>query len=202
VESITYNTEDWFVLRTKSKHEKQVALAISRLGFENLLPLFKSRRQWKERWADVSLPLFPGYVFCRFDRESWGHVMKLPGVVDVVRCGKKLAAVDEDQMRSLIIVQRTPAGQEPWSYVATGEKIRISAGPFAGVVGTLIEAKGQRRLVLSVDLIGRSVLVHLDADCVDPSVAWAAYSNSSRQSPSVVVAEQRGFGVSPFTAKI
>ena len=92
---------------------------------------------------------------------------------------EEAAAVDEDQMRSLIIVQRTPAGQEPWSYVATGEKIRISAGPFAGV-GHLDRSKRSATTVLSVDLIGRSVLVHLNADCVDPSVAWAAYSNSAR----------------------
>jgi len=172
---------DWFVLRVKPRHEKHVATAIGHNDCEHLLPQYRSRRHWKQRSVDLDLPLFPGYVFCKFGRSSWSPIMSLPGVIDVVRSGRKPVAVCDDEIRSLTILQRNIIALEPWPYVRVGEKVQIIYGPLSGVVGSFIEARGKRNLVLSVDLVGRSVLVHLDVDSADPTIAWAAYTSSVRE---------------------
>jgi len=156
----------WFVLRVRPKHEKQVFRLIDLMGHESFLPLYRARQRHTQRWQDIDRPLFPGYVFCRFDRASWVPVINTPGVVDALRIGKTLAAVDDEEIEALQRVQQAKTAMEPWPYLRIGQKIRVEAGPLAGLKGILSQVKGQRRLVLSVTLLQRSVLVEIDEDWV------------------------------------
>jgi transcription antitermination factor NusG len=155
----------WFALRVKPNHEKKVSFSIADRGFEEFLPLYPVRK-WTEGKKDVQAPLFPGYVFCKFDRSSWVPVIRTPGVIDVVRCGKSPAGIADEEIASLQQVHRLRATMEPWPYLKTGQTVNISAGPLAGVSGTLVEVKRLVRLVLSVSLLQRSVLVEVDREWV------------------------------------
>jgi transcription antitermination factor NusG len=98
----------WFALRVRPKHEKSVFRLIEYQGLEQLLPLHHVRR-WATRTRDVQVPVFPGYLFCRFDRKSWARVVQTPGVIDVVRSGGAPVGICNDEMASL---QRLRTGLE------------------------------------------------------------------------------------------
>jgi transcription antitermination factor NusG len=160
------NAGRWFVLRVKPNHEKRLFEVMHFMGHESFLPLYRVRQRQRQRWQDIDKPLFPGYVFCRFDRTSWVRIMNAPGVVDVIRIGKALAPVEDEEIEALQVAQKAKADMQPWPYLRIGQTIRVDAGPLAGVRGILSQVKGQRRLVLSVTLLQRSVLVEIDQDWV------------------------------------
>ncbi len=156
----------WFALRVKPNHEKRVSELIDFQGYEEFLPLYRVRRRWAQRTQDVDMPVFAGYIFCRFDRPAWAQIMKTPGIVDAVRFGTRLAPVDEDEISALQAVQRSRMAVHPWPYLQVGQTIRVTAGPLAGRRGILVELKGQTRLVLSISLLQRSVLVEMDREWI------------------------------------
>src|SRR5688572_17817350 len=88
------NPLPWFSLRVRPRHEKMVSLALRIRGYEEFLPLFTSRNRWADRYKCVQLPLFPGYLFCRFDPAKRFVVLETPGVIDIVGIGRKPAAID------------------------------------------------------------------------------------------------------------
>src|SRR5437667_7449778 len=78
-------TISWFVLRVRSRREQFVSRRLSNKGFEQFLPVYRSKRKWMDRVKEGDFPLFPGYVFCRFEPEAWIAVVTTPGVVEIVR---------------------------------------------------------------------------------------------------------------------
>jgi len=158
----------WFVLRVKSRHEKLVSSHLQSRNVEHLLPLYTSRNKWADRYKNVQLPLFPGYVFSRFDLENRGSILRTPGVIDIVRFGQVLAPVDLHEMEGLQRLVSSGVACEPYGPVEVGEKVEIHSGPFFGLTGLVTEVRKAFRLVLSVTLLRRSVLVELDRDWVRP----------------------------------
>src|SRR5436309_2371991 len=78
--------DSWFALRVKFRHEKLVSRILSSKGFEQFLPVYRSKRKWVDRVREIDLPLFPGYVFCQFSLKERIAVVTTPGVVEIVRC--------------------------------------------------------------------------------------------------------------------
>ena len=78
---------EWFAFRVRSRHEKLVSTALRGKGFDEFLPLSKSKRKWSDRSVPLDLPLFPGYIFCDIPRSDIGRVRSTTGIVDVVRAG-------------------------------------------------------------------------------------------------------------------
>lgn len=160
------DNKPWFALRVKPNHEKSVSSLMEHQGFEEFLPICRVRRRWGQRWQNVDTPLFPGYVFSRFERHDWTCIINTPGVIDAVRFGSALAPVDPDEIQALQLVQRAKTDMQPSAYLQPGQSFRVTAGPLAGVKGTLIETKGVTRLLLSVTILQRSVLVEIDRNWV------------------------------------
>jgi len=156
----------WFALRVKSRHEKSVAASLQSRDIEELLPLYVSRNSWADRYKNVHLPLFPGYVFSRFEAENRGAVLRTPGVIDLVRFGDKIFPVDPQEMEALQRLAQSGLACEPYAHVEVGERVEIRSGPFFGLTGLVTEVRNAMRLVLSVTLLRRSVLVELDRDWV------------------------------------
>lgn len=165
-EVISLDANNWFVLRVKPNHEKRVFELVEYQGYEAFLPLYQERRKWGQRWHDVEAPLFPSYVFCRFNRQNWVPIINTPGVVDVIRNGKMLMPVEPTEIRALRVAQQANLAMEPSPYLPIGSEFRINAGPLAGLTGLLVEVKQRKRLVLSVTLLQRSVLAEIDREWV------------------------------------
>jgi transcription antitermination factor NusG len=158
----------WFALRVKSNREKVVADAVQWKGYETFLPLYQSRRRWSERYKDVSLPLFPGYVFSRFDIHDRLPLLIVPGVVNVVRLGKVPIAVDDTEIDDVRTLVASGLGVQPWPFLGLGERVSVEEGPLRGVTGVVTAFKGALQLVVSIALLQRSVAVAVDRRWVRP----------------------------------
>ena len=158
----------WFALVVKPRHEKTVDSMLRIKGLESFLPLYTTRRRWADRYKNVQLPLFPGYVFSRFDSSFRSGVLSTPGLFDIVRSGKEFAAIPDNEIADLQRAMNSGLTTEPWPYLATGEVVEMDRGPLHGLTGTVLEIKKSTRLVLTVSLLSRSVLVEIDRDWVHP----------------------------------
>src|SRR5437016_11411375 len=95
VETGLSEEQPWFGLRVRSRSEQMAATALAGKGYKPFLPVYKVARRWTDRVKRVDMPLFPGYVFCRFDPQRRLPILITPGVVSVVGIGKAPAPIDD-----------------------------------------------------------------------------------------------------------
>jgi transcription antitermination factor NusG len=162
--------ESWFALHTKLNRERHVAEMLRGKGYEEFVPSYRARRKWADRYKETDLPLFPGYVFCRFDPFRRLPILVTPGVVQVVGNGRVPAPIDDSEIEA-IRAAASSSGVEPWPYLKVGERVRIESGPLTGLEGILQEVEKSCRIVISVSLLQRSVAVEVDRDRVRPIAA-------------------------------
>jgi transcription antitermination factor NusG len=163
--------EPWYALWVRSRHEHTVAAQLDARHHEVFLPLYSARHKWADRWKTVSLPLFPGYVFLRFDVARRSSILSASGVIDIVRIGAEPAEIDPTQIDAIRTVVKSSLFAEPYPHLVKGQRVTLSGGPLSGVPGTLIEVRNSLRLVVSVELLNRSVSVEVDRDWVIPRAA-------------------------------
>ena len=162
------STNPWYALRVKSKFEAVAAAGLSGKGYEPFLPLYKAKRRWSDRVKELDLPLFPGYVFCRFDALTRLPILTTPGVLAVVGYGREPVALDESEIAAVqaIIASGLPA--MPWPFLRTGNAVLIEQGPLSGLEGIVLSLKKECRLIVSVTMLQRSVGVEIDREWVRP----------------------------------
>jgi transcription antitermination factor NusG len=165
----------WFALRVRPRSEKAVAESLGGKGYEQFLPLCRQKRRWSDRVKEVQLPLFPGYVFSRFDVQKRLPILTTPGVMFVVSVGKVPGPIADSEIEALQILVRSRLQVEPWPFLHVGERVRIIGGPLTGAEGILTAMKGPSRLVVSITLLQRSVAVEIPEDC-----AWPVSSSDLR----------------------
>jgi transcription antitermination factor NusG len=175
----------WYALRVKSRHEDVVEVHAHARGYESFLPKYSVRRRWSDRIKEAEQPLFPGYVFCRFDPLNRFPVLSIPGVVHAVGFGKELVAVEEAEIEGIRAAVKAGLSREPWPYLQVGSKVCVEHGPLRGVEGILLGFRGERRLVLSVTLLQRAVAVQVDEDWVRTLPEETTALNSSANSGSI-----------------
>ena len=159
----------WYALHVRSRYEKAVSTVLRHKGFTEFLPVYRSRRHWSKRIAEIELPLFPGYVFCRLHRaERSVAIMTTPGVIAIVGFAGTPVPIDYDEIEAIRRVLDTGIAAEPWKYISSGQRVRVEYGALAGLEGILIQAQKDHRLLLSVTLLQRSVAVQIDEACVVP----------------------------------
>lgn len=157
----------WFALTVAPRKEKITAQTLRQAGLEEFLPLYSTRRQWSDRVKTIENPLFPGYVFCRFDAGIRASVVKTPGVVSIVKFGREPEPVDEDEIAALQAVCRSGLAATPWPMPKVGAKVLLREGPLKGLEGIFVEDK-KTRLVLSLTLLQRAVAVEIDREWISP----------------------------------
>jgi transcription antitermination factor NusG len=156
----------WFALQVRTRHESGIANYLQGQGYESFLPLYKCRKRWSDRVKEVQTPLFPGYLFCRFDPRDRLPVMKIPGVMQIVGTNRVPMPVDEVEIRAIQTLVRSGMPNQPWPFLQVGERVRIESGSLCGLEGILMDFKGTHRLVLSITLLQRSVSVEIDSALV------------------------------------
>jgi len=158
----------WYALHVRPRFEKLVASTLLFKGYEGFLPLYSERKRWSDRMKETILPLFPGYLFCRFDVNNRLPILVTPGVIRVVGIGKTPHPVDEREIQALQSIVISKLQAEPWAYLPAGQKVRIELGVLAGLEGILVSLKGMNKIVVSVSLLKRSVAVEVDESWVVP----------------------------------
>ena len=102
-------------------------------GFESFLPLRRVRHRWSDRFKTIEEPIFPGYLFCRFDPSDRFRVLNTTGVAQIVGAGRTPIPVDESEIRSLRTLVASKMPLVPWSSLQAGQAVRIDWGALAGV---------------------------------------------------------------------
>ena len=158
----------WYAIRVKSKFETVTSAGLAGKGYEPFLPLYTARRRWSDRVKQLELPLFPGYVFCRFDVNARLPVLTTTGVISVVGYGREPVAIDEGEIAAVraIIASGLPA--VPWPFLRAGNRVLIEQGPLAGIEGIVLSMKKECRLIVSVTMLQRSMGVEIDRAWVRP----------------------------------
>jgi transcription antitermination factor NusG len=159
----------WFALQTRSRYENFVANHLRGNGYELFWPVYKCWRHWSDRIKEFELPLFPGYVFCRFNPLDRLPILVTPGVVRVVGVGKKPVPVDDAEITAIRTVVQSGLPRRPWPFLQVGQRVKVEQGPLSGIEGILMAFRGCHRLVLSVTLLQRSVAVEVDGAWVNVS---------------------------------
>ena len=153
----------WFALQVRTRQELGVADYLQGKNYECFLPLYKRRRRWSDRIKEVEVPLFAGYLFCRLNIHDRLPILKTPGVVQIVGCNHQAIPVDEREIHAIQVMLASGVPNQPWPFMAVGDRVRIESGPLLGLEGILLDSKGNHRLILSVTLLQRSVVVEIDS---------------------------------------
>lgn len=164
----THEPTNWWALYTRHQHEKTVANMLSAKGFEVFLPLYQSTRRWKDRNKVIDLPLFPCYVFVRGGLDRRLQVVTTPGVHMILFHGEHVAIIPEAEIQAIQKAVSGPFRVEPHPFLKCGERVRVTRGSLEGVEGILLRKKNLYRLVLSVDMMAKSVAMEIDATDVEP----------------------------------
>jgi len=155
----------WYGIRTKSNHERVAAAVLQNKGYENFLP-DRRRQRWSDRIVETDRPLFPGYVFCRFDARKRLPIVSTPGVVSVVGFGNEPAPVFDSEIDAVRAVLRSGLAAEPCPFLREGQRIRVRRGSLEGLEGILLKKKSDWRIVVSVAMLQRSVAVEIDREWI------------------------------------
>jgi len=158
----------WYALHVRTRFEKVVARNLQGKGYEEFLPLYRRTSNWSDRKKVIELPLFPGYVFCRFDAKQRLPILTIPGVNSIVGIGKTLMPVEEREINDIRAVLNSESQCEPWPFLQVGQRVQVEHGPLTGTQGIVTMVKNTCRLVISVNLLQRSVAVEIDRGSLKP----------------------------------
>jgi transcription antitermination factor NusG len=155
---------NWYAIYTKPRHEKWIFQQLQEKRIFTFLPLLQQIHRWSDRLSKVDVPLFSCYVFVRIAQETEERlkVLRTPGVLGFVGSERQGTPIPDDQVDNLwkTIREKIPCALHP--FIRTGQRVRIRGGSLDGVEGILVRQGEDQSLVLSVELLRRSVSVRLD----------------------------------------
>lgn len=155
----------------------------------------KTRTRWADRTTTVERPLFPGYIFCEAEGREVSFIRSTAGIFDVVRAGSTPLPARRDEVESLLRAVRQELPIEPCNLqtFCGGEWLRIVSGPLSGLCGTLVKVRGEQRLLISIELLRRQVLVELPAASVELAQQQMLQLSQQRGGEELSVCEALGY---------
>jgi transcription antitermination factor NusG len=158
----------WYAVHVRTRFESQMSKVLRNKGYEEFLPTYRRSRGWSDRTKELDLPLFPSYLFCRFDVRERLPILKSPGVIAIVGLRKTPIPISDEEIEAVRSIVRSGLPAEPWTHLTVGSRVFMEAGPLAGLEGIVVNADKRFRLVVSVPLLQRSVGVQIDRSWVRP----------------------------------
>jgi transcription antitermination factor NusG len=169
---VEQSVPQWYAIYTWARHEKYVARQMEERGIDHFLPLYRSWHAWKDRRKQVELALFPSYVFVHISMQTRLRVLQLEGVVHLVSFNGQPAALPEQEIEALRHGLEQKICVEPHPYLTVGRKVRVRRGPLLGAEGILARWKDKLRVVITLDVLMRSVAVEVDAADLDAVTSY------------------------------
>lgn len=160
----------WFALRVRTRYENSVAALLGSQSYERFLPLYKCRRRWSDRIKEIETPLFPGYLFCRFNPQDRRPILLTPGVMQIVGTTNGPIPIEDAEVAAIQTIIESGLPSHPWPFLQVGKRVRVDCGALRGVEGILSKFKGRHRIVVSVSLLQSSVALEIDS-------AWVSSIN-------------------------
>jgi transcription antitermination factor NusG len=159
------HSHPWFGIQTNLRKEHIAAAHLQFKGYHVYLPLYRKQKRWSDRLVEADFPLFPGYLFCRFDSRC-SPIVTTSGVVSILGSRGCPEPIPEHEITAIQIMLRSGLPVGPHHYLREGERIRITKGALKGVEGLLVRNKNHSKVVVSIELLQRSVAVELDREAV------------------------------------
>jgi transcription antitermination factor NusG len=154
----------WYAVHTRSRHEKAVAAQLRRRGVDTYLPLVEEIHRWSDRRKRVQVPVFPGYAFIHACESATtvATLAQIESVVRIVGAHPGGTPIPDAEMEALqrLLSRNVPCVNHP--FLQVGQRVRVRGGALDGVEGTLIAVKGATTLVISIELIQRSLAVRIE----------------------------------------
>ncbi len=155
--------EHWYAIQTRYRFERKVATQLQKKGVETFLPLLEEIHHWSDRRKTVDIPLFSGYGFVHVDLSSASQmgVLRTEGVIRFVTFGHAATPIPSGQVEDLrmLLSQKVPCALH--AFLKIGQQVRIRGGCLDGLEG-ILEERGQKNLVISIECIQRSVSIQIE----------------------------------------
>ena len=169
----------WYAAYTSARHEKRVAEHLRQREIDCFLPLYETVHRWNNGRHRVQLPLFPGYIFVHIVLRDKLRVLQVPGLLNLVSFSGSPAPLPEKDIDVLRNALMAGLSTQPYRYLNIGSRIEICRGPLRGLRGILLRHQGHFRVVISVEMIMRSIIVEVEAADV-----VAVHGSDPRLTPS------------------
>ncbi len=156
--------KNWYALYTRPRHEKKAFDLLIEKGATAYLPLLLTVREYKTRKKKVELPLFPSYMFCEFEYKDRFTILETHGIIKIVNFNGVPAIVPEWQIEAMRTILLKPESLKLENYFKQGDLVQVMSGPFKGLQGTVVNKKGESRLVITIDGIMQTLSVNIDID--------------------------------------
>jgi len=161
--------KQWYAIYTRSRHEKVVYELLNDKGIQTFLPLRVLLSQWKDRKKKIESPLFPGYLFTRINiLDDFTKVITSKGVVKILGTNGTPIPIPTDEIDSVKTLLKSGLKYDPYPFLKSGMKVQVIRGPLQGIIGKINERLGKYKLLISIELIKRSISVEIDVKDVEP----------------------------------
>jgi len=160
----------WYAVYTKPRHERKVNAHLAREGIMTFLPEIVRWSRRRDRKKRIYYPIFPGYLFINTDLNGGSRlkVIKTRGVVRILGNKGIPTAMPDNQIEAIQKIVDNREAVSPHPYLETGQIVRVIDGPLKGVEGIFVAEKNRVKLIISVDILYRSVSVSIEATDVEP----------------------------------
>ncbi len=160
----------WYVIYTKSRHERKVAMKLSQLEINYFLPTIKTLRSWHDRRKYIDTPLFPSYVFVYLNNfKEYFATLGIGGVSYYVNSGKDVARLNNKVIEDLrMVVERGNEIQVSLDDFKIGQRMLIREGPMTGLQCEVVTVKGEKKILVRVNLLKRNLLVSVTSNHLVP----------------------------------
>ena len=159
-------SKEWFILQFKSNSHHLAAKNLNRQGFETFLPLHDTTSRRLSRFISTSKPLFPGYMFIRFDRaeSEWHKINNTYGVSRLITFNSLLKSIPTSFVDSLMMRYDLSGKLLPIKKLKKGDQVTVLKGPFANFIATVEKYEADQRIWILMDLMGRKTKIQTPSD--------------------------------------
>lgn len=161
------NAIAWYAAHTRSRHEKCVADHLAARSVEFFLPVVRSRHRWNDRTRVVEQPLLPGYLFVHIKLQDRLKALEVPGVVRLLSFQGRPIALPDYEIQQIQSAVHANLRMDPYPYLKVGSRARVIRGPLEGAEGYVVRNKGEFRVVISLEMLSRSIAVEMDASDIE-----------------------------------
>lgn len=163
----------WYVARTKPQSERKALSNLLQQGFNAYMPRYLKRRSHARRVDWVAAPLFPRYLFVRFDAAvvRWRAISSTIGVDRLICVEERPLAVPDGVVED-IRARESVEGYVPlggWRRFERGERVKILTGAMADLIGRFDCVSDEERVFVLLDMLGRQVRVRVAPDSLVPA---------------------------------
>ena len=161
----------WYAIHVRARHEKKVTEELNAKSIKTFLPLHWQVSQWSDRQKRVQVPLFPCYAFVNVPLTPETHlaVVRAYGILGFVGPASEPTPIPESEIDAVKQLLDGGLAVTPHTYCRIGQRVRVRGGALDSIEGILTGIVGNRRLVISVETVQRSVSVSVEGYQVEPA---------------------------------